>query len=230
MKNAMTLKDLATKLVGNYWEKGDLKRVYLNEGNNTKKMSTKVYVYERNGSFVVNCKVECPSQAWQWCKSQEDQLIEQIENKINQIVRVNELELVKFSVVTEKISEIMVYVKEGDAEPSWFTEEIFYEKFGCYPFGIWPDVDAAYDEIRAERAKVPTVLLEPKKIVEAEDDDKLVISKDYEVGAKVRHNVFGQGEVTACSKGKVSVMFDDNEVGEKILLCRFTRLEVYETD
>ena len=35
----ITLELLAEKLKGNLWTKGDLKRIYLNKGYNTKKMS-----------------------------------------------------------------------------------------------------------------------------------------------------------------------------------------------
>lgn len=69
----ITLKQLAESLNGNYWEKGNLQRVYLDKGNNTKKMSTKTFVFQdENGEFKVSCKVYCPSQPWEWCKSQEE--------------------------------------------------------------------------------------------------------------------------------------------------------------
>lgn len=63
----LTIEQLAEKLQGNLWIKGDLKRIYLDRGYNTKKMTTKTYVYERDGQFMVSCNVECANQPWQWC-------------------------------------------------------------------------------------------------------------------------------------------------------------------
>ncbi|MFT4061078.1 MAG: hypothetical protein QM642_01830 [Edaphocola sp.] len=82
MKN-ITIEQLAEKLNGNLWIKGDLKRIYLDEGHNTKKMTTKTFVWQdENGAFKVSCKVECPSQPWEWCKSQEDKVTAYVENQI----------------------------------------------------------------------------------------------------------------------------------------------------
>lgn len=50
----VTIETLAEKLEGKLWVKGDLKRIYLDSGYNTKKMSTKTYVYQKeNGTYVV---------------------------------------------------------------------------------------------------------------------------------------------------------------------------------
>lgn len=79
----ISLEQLAEKLGGNLWVKGDLKRIYLDEGHNTKKMSTKTFVWQdEDGQFKVSCKVECPSQPWQWCKSQEDDIKKSVYRQI----------------------------------------------------------------------------------------------------------------------------------------------------
>jgi hypothetical protein len=83
----ITIEDLAVKLNGNMWTKGDLKRIYLDRGYNTKKMSTKTYVEETSkGNFNVKCFVECPSQDYNWCKSQANQVIERLESEIEEIL------------------------------------------------------------------------------------------------------------------------------------------------
>lgn len=67
----ISIEQLAEKLNGKLWVKGELKRIYLDEGWNTKKISTKTYVWQdEEGNFKVSCHVDCPSQPWQWHKSQ----------------------------------------------------------------------------------------------------------------------------------------------------------------
>ncbi len=78
----ITIEELAVKLNGKMWFKDDLKRIYLDRGYNTKKMSTKTYVFEKDGQFIVVCKVECDNQPMQWCDSQEAQIIEGVEKEI----------------------------------------------------------------------------------------------------------------------------------------------------
>ena len=81
-----TLEKLSEKLNGKYWEKGGLKRVYLTRGYNTKKMSTKVYVEQINLEYVVKCFVECPSQDQNWCNSQADMVIKQVQQEIKEVL------------------------------------------------------------------------------------------------------------------------------------------------
>ncbi len=82
------LKEIAETLKGaNYWEKGNLKRVYLDRGNNTQKTSTKVFVFKNeNGDLKVSCKVNCPSQSRQWEQSQENMLKEKVYDEISSVI------------------------------------------------------------------------------------------------------------------------------------------------
>lgn len=85
MTTTITLEMLATALKGKLWEKGDMKRLYLDRGHNTKKMSTKTYLYQReDGSFGVSCYIECPSQPFAWIKSQQQEIIERIMDEIEE--------------------------------------------------------------------------------------------------------------------------------------------------
>lgn len=87
-----TLKQLAEILNGNYWEKGNLKRVYLDKGHNTRKMSTKTFVFQdENGEFKVSCKVDCPSQHPQWCKSQEEEIKKSVYKEIANALSLDEI-------------------------------------------------------------------------------------------------------------------------------------------
>ena len=80
---SLTIEQLAEQLGGKLWIKGDMKRIYLDRGYNTKKMSTKTYVYQReDGTFGVSCYIDCPSQAYNWIKSQQDKVIEGVESRI----------------------------------------------------------------------------------------------------------------------------------------------------
>jgi len=81
---ALALQELAEKLNGKYWEKGDKKRVYLDRGHNTKKMKTATYVCQLdNGEFKVCCYIDCPSQDWNWIKSQQQQIIDSVQEDVD---------------------------------------------------------------------------------------------------------------------------------------------------
>ena len=101
----ITFEQLAEKLNGKIWTKGDLKRIYLDRGYNTKKMSTKTYVEEVDGEFVVKCFIDCPSQAWNWIKSQQEEVIESVEKNIEEIIVFESL-----PEETQSISEVKIGV------------------------------------------------------------------------------------------------------------------------
>lgn len=83
----VTLEQLAERFNLTVWVKGDLKRIYLNdEGYNTKKMSTKTFIFEKDGEFIVSCRIECPSQPYKWIQSQEEEVKEDIYSKIEDYI------------------------------------------------------------------------------------------------------------------------------------------------
>lgn len=82
----ITIELLAEKLNGKLWQKENLKRIYIDAGYNTKKMSTKTYVYEKDGEFKVSVYIDCPSQPYEWIKSQQDKIIEGVNESINDII------------------------------------------------------------------------------------------------------------------------------------------------
>jgi hypothetical protein len=64
-----------------------MKRIYVDAGWNTKKMSTKTYIYQReDGTFGVSCYIDCPSQPMAWIKSQQAEIITSLENRIDNII------------------------------------------------------------------------------------------------------------------------------------------------
>lgn len=83
----VTLEQLAERFNQTVWVKGDLKRIYLNnEGYNTKKMSTKTFIFEKDGEFIVSCRIECPSQPYQWINSQEEEVKESVYSRIEDYI------------------------------------------------------------------------------------------------------------------------------------------------
>lgn len=83
----VTLEQLAERFNQTVWVKGDLKRIYLNdEGYNTKKMSTKTFIFEKDGKFIVSCRIECPSQPYKWIQSQEEEVKEGVYSKIEDYI------------------------------------------------------------------------------------------------------------------------------------------------
>jgi len=116
----ISLEKLAEKLNGKYWEKGDKRRIYLRKGYNTKKMKTTTYVEESSNSFVVKCYIDCPSQPYQWRKSQQDIIIDSVEESIQHLT-------LDHLFVIQDINTKMYYNCIGDLVPLSDLDD--YEKF-----------------------------------------------------------------------------------------------------
>ncbi|MDR1883058.1 MAG: hypothetical protein LBR26_09820 [Prevotella sp.] len=85
MKAKVTIEQLAEKMGQTVWQKESLKRIYLNNaGYNTKKMSTKAFIFQKDDEFCVSVRVECPSQPYSWIKSQEIEVRESVESEIEE--------------------------------------------------------------------------------------------------------------------------------------------------
>lgn len=83
----MTLDQLAEKIGGNLWVKGSLKRIYLDRGFTTRKMTTKTFIFQdEHGNFRVSCRVDCPYQPVQWEQSQEEQIKKSVYAEIEEIL------------------------------------------------------------------------------------------------------------------------------------------------
>lgn len=83
----ISIEKLATELNGKIWTKGNITRIYLDKGYNTKKMSTNCYVYQKEDlTYGVVCRIECPSQNATWIRSQEQQVVESVMEQINEIL------------------------------------------------------------------------------------------------------------------------------------------------
>ena len=84
----LSLEQLAVELDGNLWEKGELKRVYLDKGYNTKKMTTKTFVFQNeDGTFGVSVYIDCPSQDYRWIESQKNEIIKEVQDEINFLIQ-----------------------------------------------------------------------------------------------------------------------------------------------
>ena len=83
MNKKISIYELAERLGYEVWEKDDLKRIYVNEGYNTQKTSTTTFIWQdESGEFKVNCYIECPSQPWNWIKSQKEMVISNVEEEV----------------------------------------------------------------------------------------------------------------------------------------------------
>lgn len=234
MKTEFTIEQLATKIEGKLWTKGDMKRIYVDAGYNTKKMSTKTYIYQReDGSFGVSCNIDCPSQAWQWIKSQQDEVIEGVERQI-----ANAISDTAF-IMTNKEGKPTNYKGEqvalNDAQYYYTENEAIEEIDNCAGYHSYTTMPRdefdreveRLDEIEAaERAANPA----PAPAPTAQPAQSLTIKNTdtptYGVGAKVKHGKFGEGEVIAESDSIVKVAFNGEKMREtKDLLKAYVKLE-----
>lgn len=213
----ITLELLAEKLKGNLWTKGDLKRIYLNKGYNTKKMSTKTWVEESNNGYVVKCYIDCPSQNYNWIKSQQDEVIESVEKQIESIIDLMNVELIEAK-LTEDQKEILVNVSFDNQDPIWYTEDEFYNRYDEYPYCVFENLP----EIKHFEKKPIISEIETKNIeVQTENID-------VKLNQKVKHSKFGIGVVISESVDFIEINFLNPDFGFKKLIKKFVKLEIFE--
>lgn len=228
----MTIEQLAEKLNGKLWVKGDLKRIYLERGYNTKKMSTKTWVEQQGDSFVVKCFVECPSQPWQWCKSQQEEVVESVENQIENLIKQQNLELVSFEINKETF-DYNVVVKDFVTNQTFeINDEDFLSKFGITAaefFGgdLQIEIDSLYQAEREKRETEKQIKAEKQEEVKQQEYKETTIPSDAK---RVKHSKFGFASVIEINedKGQIKLKFDDQNVGIKNLLIRFAPIEIIE--
>lgn len=234
----LTIEQLAEKLNGNLWEKGDLKRIYLDKGHNTKKMSTKTFVFQdENGDFKVSCRVDCPSQPWQWCKSQEDEVKESVYNEIESLIEEhtsdNVYVLSKDGCFIDNFNKPFtpgnplykddVYFSQKTAEAVVKKHNLAAE-IKVFTKSQWADLCVKYvpEQIETnEPVAEARPISAPKKIVNT-------TSPVYGVSKRVSHPSFKTGTVIAEGDEVIEVEFDDNQVGTKKLLKKFINLQIIE--
>jgi len=236
----ITIEELAVKLNGKMWAKGDLKRIYLDRGYNTKKMSTKTYVEEiSEGNFNVKCFVECPAQDYNWCKSQAEMVIESVDQEIAEalvteyfLVINNETALFIDDCGTEKpmndlyrsdlhhsrrAAERFIYdTLDGDYSVQLISREAFDRQV------------AELDAIEKANYVAPVV---EKKVISRPTYKPLTETEQnltFVPGTKVSHARFGKGEIIGMDNSdpafrKLTILFEDGT--EKSLLERFANLQ-----
>lgn len=235
MKNTakITIEELAVNLNGKMWTKGDLKRIYLDRGYNTKKMSTKTYVEETSEeNFNVKCFVECDSQDYNWCESQANQVIESVDREIAEALATE-----YFYVVNEQTNEVIddcqtakpladLYVGGGLYLSEGFAKN-FIKREDIDGFKVMSISRSEYEALE----KTPKIL----PVIERKTIQRLIAKPLTEVeqnltfapGTIVIHNRFGKGEIIAIENEepafrKLTILFEDGT--EKTLLERFANL------
>lgn len=100
---AITIEQFAEQLGKTVWSKGDFKRIYMNNlGYNTKDMSTKTFIYQgKDGIFYVSCKINCPAQHDNWIDSQEKEIMNYVQKKINEAIEEIENSTVQHNILIE---------------------------------------------------------------------------------------------------------------------------------
>ena len=233
---ATTIEQLAERLGGNLWIKEDKKRIYLDRGYNTKKMSTKTYVYQReDGTFGVSCFIECPSQSYQWIKSQQEEVIENVMADIEEALAETYYIIVDNSgnyidsngnvsalnsiysgdiFFLEKLAESFISKELGKGYSVKSFDRIDFEKQVA-------ELDEQDNILRAaiaaeEKKNVVPVIEKPKPVIETN------FVKDYVIGFSYSHPTFGIGVLLSEDLNTIVLKF---EVGEKQLLKKFAKLQ-----
>jgi hypothetical protein len=227
----ITIEQLAEKINGKLWTKGEMKRIYVDAGYNTKKMTTKTYIYQReDGTFGVSCYIDCPSQAWQWIKSQQEEVIEGVERQIaNAISDTAYLMTNKEGVVVNSSNEPVAL---NYAEYFYNEDQAIKELDNCPAYHGYTTMPK--DEFEAEVTRLDEIEMEANRQKQAANPAPTPATTStglkientdtpfYGVGAKVKHGKFGEGEVLAESNGIVEIKFASET---KQLLKAYAKLE-----
>lgn len=230
----ITIEQLAEKLNGKLWVKGDLKRIYLDRGYNTKKMSTKSYIFEKDGEFIAVCNIECPSQDWNWIKSQQQEVVEGINEDVQQAIE--ELTSENVYVISKDGEFVDYFLNKFEAGNELYSSDVYYSEaraakvieendlkgveIKSFSKEEWSAMCAKYipkevEEAPIERQEVmPAMPIEKKEVV------------SYPIGAKVQHSRFGIGEVVSDNEKEIEITFP--EIGFKKLLKAFVTLTIVE--
>lgn len=211
-----TIEQLAEKLNKTVWVRGDLKRIYLNEGFNTKKMSTKTYIYEKDGDFHVSCNIECPSQPWQWIKSQQDEVKESVYQNIEFALKRIEAKLIDFKII-ESDRQVDTLISYKDEE-KWYKESEFYDFFGCYPEKLFTEIPK-FPPLEPVAIESTDIKLKPEKSQKIKNSEV----KEIGVNSKVTSPIFGIGIVISEDLDKIEIDFET--AGKKYLMKKFAKLE-----
>lgn len=231
MTTQISIEQLAQKLNKQLWVKADLKRIYMNDaGYNTKKMSTKTFIWQdENGEFKVSCKIDCPSQPYQWIESQEEEVRQSILDKIDEalatevfVIKVEKTG--KYDCYNGTLNYASVYYSEEKANRA--AEEAFsnctVEKWNRSEFET--EVEKLDEAERIEReAKKQAEQLVVNTIPAEKPAIKNTTTPTFGVDTRVNNPRFGNGTVIAESDDTIEVNFDIE--GNKRLLKKFAKLE-----
>ena len=172
----VTIEKLAELMGEQVWVKGDLKRIYIDRGYNTKKMTTKTYIYEVDGEFKVSCFIDCPSQPFQWCKSQGEEVIENVLSEIESVIIKSE-NPEKWENLPYRRS-VKNAVKEEVVIP--VTVEPVIEKTVTEPYNMAADAIGVGNKVNHDRFGIGEVIEEDKdkiKIIFTSVGEKQLLKK-----------------------------------------------------
>lgn len=242
----ISIEQLAEKINGKLWVKGEMKRIYLDEGYNTKKMSTKTYVYQReDGGFGVSCYIDCLSQPYQWIKSQQDEIIlnvtERIEDAMSDtayIMTNKDGVVIKWDGKPCELNHCEYFFSEGKAKKE-IDSGAPYHSFITMNRNEFKKEVERLDEI--ERPEIERKAAEAKAKIADEEAAKAEAKKQEtkilkESGvipadaARVRHGRFGMGTVVKSDATTIEILFENSEFGLKKLLTKFANLEIVSND
>jgi len=213
--STVSIEQLAERLNGKIWVKGDVKRIYIDAGHNTKKMTTKTYVFQRkDGKFGVSCYIDCPAQPFQWIESQKEEVIESV------MVSIERATAETVYLLKDNAGNIC----DTDGEPTAINELYFdeiYSKSKMQKYAA--EINCTVFEM--DRTKFDTEVAQLDEIDAAKRAAEK-LSQLYGADCRVKHPKFGEGTVKWEGDEMICILFDNAEYGKKDLLKRFIKLEI----
>ncbi len=231
MTTQITIEQLAEKLNAKVWSKENVKRIYLDKGYNTKKMSTKTYIYQNeDGTFGVSCYIDCPSQSYKWIESQKDEIITNVKSEIEEALAETYFIVVNAEAnYVDGSNRVQPLNKLYDSKDRMTDETKAINRVSKLGEG-YSYIAMSKDDFNTREAELDVIdrtEREAKTKIEAETKAVAAASYsgDYVVGMQVQHVRFGVGEVVGEDEGTVSVQFG---VDVKLLMKKFVQLQKVE--
>jgi hypothetical protein len=223
MTTTITLEQLASKINGKLWTKGDIQRVYVDYGFNTKKMTTKTYIYKKeDGTFGVSCYIDCPSQNYNWIKSQQEEVVQSVLAEIDNLL--SDTVYIMVDQDNKIVSQFGKEIKLNHCNMILTEKEAKRELENCFYFKSYITMDRI--EFEAKVAELD--LLEPsinKTPTQTESSNRLdEYTSTVPVGLKYEHARFGIGISTAENEEKITINFEEH--GSKTFLKQFAKLNL----
>ena len=196
-------------------------------------MTTKTFVWQNeSGEFVVSCRIECYSQPSEWINSQQEQVIENVEQDIKEALATeyyyvkNGNEILDDCNCSVELGQLYtsggLYLSEQRAKNFIIEEGLQDAEVLKVKRSVFEIAEKEFNErAKIERKEIAVFeAAKPKTVIKEK-----VFTAAFKIGATYNHKRFGNGTLISEEDLKVNIRFEDET---KSLLKKFVTLTLVE--